>query len=254
MGLKYKQQPTGAIYGVLQDVYYLAQQFGPEFTFCFDSSKSQRKLLNADYKASREVNCDKRSIMSQLELLRTEILPQMGLINCFRQVGREGDDLIAAIVSSQSHNDPIVVSGDQDLYQLLDFCSIYEPAKRSLYTKKAFIVEYGTMPSDWSRVKAIAGCTSDDVQGVPRVGTKTAIKYLNNELKETTIAYKNIQEHSELIASNMALVSLPFPGTIVYKPKPCSFNKDAFEAVCRQYGLASFLSNIDTWNCYLSSE
>ncbi|MFH1547636.1 MAG: hypothetical protein ABIC57_04060, partial [bacterium] len=70
-----------------------------------------------------------------------------------------------------------------DLFQLLDYCTLYNISTKTLTTKEEFERNYSISSRKWHLVKTIAGCSSDNVSGAKGVGEKTAIKYLNNELK-----------------------------------------------------------------------
>ena len=58
--------------------------------------------------------------------------------------------------------------------------------------------KYRIKPFEWHKVKAIAGCSSDNVKGVAGVGEITAIKYLKGELKKESKAHQNIINKLEI--------------------------------------------------------
>ena len=75
-------------------------------------------------------------------------------------------------------------------------------------------------------MKAISGCSSDNITGIKGVGEKTAIKYLLGELKETTKTYKAIEEQKEeLWKKNGKLTKLPLEGTKVFEIKEDKVSK-----------------------------
>jgi len=100
-------------------------------------------------------------------------------------------------------------------------------------------------------VKAMAGCKSDKVAGICNVGEKTAIKYLNGNLKSTTKAYKDIKDSKDLIESNMKLVDLPMEGTGKFRLNKDRMDLPAFMKLCEDYGFQSFLRDIWEWKHYV---
>ena len=91
---------------------------------------------------------------------------------------------------------------------------IYDQRKKKQVTIDSFLAEYRIHPKEWSRVKSLAGCTTDSVQGVRGVGEITALKYFRGELGRTRKAYRAIvsPEGQALFRDNLPLVRLPFEG------------------------------------------
>jgi 5'-3' exonuclease len=171
------------------------------------------------------------------------------------QSGYESDDLIAWIVC-QVPDEYVIVTGDDDLLQLLHSetncpVCIYNLSKKKVVTEADFVAKYNIQPRSWPMVKAMGGCTTDNVRGIPGVGTESAIKYINSVLKDGAI--KNKIESSlgkELTKDCMKLVLLPFNGdrpidiisdhdTFRQREKFYSLN---FMDVFKRYGFNSFLS------------
>jgi DNA polymerase-1 len=114
-----------------------------------------------------------------------EVLGVMG-IAAIDAAGFEGDDLIATIAekAEQAGEDLLIVTGDRDTYQL-----VRDPHIRVLYNKRgvsdyalydeAGIVERtGVTPAQYSQYAALRGDPSDNLDGVPGVGEKTAAKLM----------------------------------------------------------------------------
>jgi DNA polymerase-1 len=214
-------QNTGVLYGIFR----YAQQLHAEYPhgrliWCFDTPSTLRKEIFPAYKIKRATDLEdtevvqaRKNLHDQLDLLRDSYLPAMGYKNIFWRDGYEADDVIASICKT-SKNKVVIVSSDNDLFQLLeqDWVKIHPP-KGLQITEGSFTKKYGIPPKQWAEVKVIAGCSSDGVIGVSGVGEKTAIKYLRGELKRTSKLYIKIEEHwHELIDMNRMLVRLPFPG------------------------------------------
>lgn len=257
-GLSFEDKKSGVIFGFLRQVLSLAKKYNTnDFIFSWDSKESKRKELFPEYKANRvmhkteeEKEFDQITYV-QFNTLREKIIPMLGFVNNFRVSGYESDDIIAQITKSHAKESFMIVSSDNDMLQLLDQkrVTIYNIKTKKEYTEAQMIDEYDATPMMWPMVKAIAGCVSDGVPGVVGVGEKTAIKYLNGELKDTTQAYASIRDFSDLYR-NRKLVTLPYegmPNIVLKQQKSISF--DGMYKVCTSYGFQSLLSKeaISQW-------
>lgn len=256
-GLSYKEMQTGVIFGFLNSVLELAEKFNTmQLIFAWDSKKSLRLEMYSGYKATKSVDkTDDEVVLERLSRpqfteIRDEILPELGFVNSFLQPGYEADDIIADLVVNVS-SPCTVVSRDNDLYQLLDHCNMYDIQAKSSVTKQGFKKTYGIEPSEWATVKSIAGCNTDTVEGIRGVGVITACKYLRGELKENTKAYQEIQseEGQRIIERNRKLVTLPLKGVerfTIQRQLPLKW--DRFFEMCVKYGFKSFvISKSDKW-------
>lgn len=247
--LSYKGSSTHIIFGFLNHLLYLSQQFNTNrFAFCWDSPVSLRAKLYGEYKANRSKNgtlnaeeaADLKDFHRQKDLLKTLVLPQMGFRNNFEVDGLEADDVIAQLAFfSDTRLRKIVVSTDEDLFQLLDYCSMYNITKKALTSREIFQRTYGIAPLEWIQVKALSGCSSDNIRGIPGIGVKTAVKYITGTLSSGA-AKKKIEEGGDIIQRNLELVRLPMkplPKFTLYKEV---FYSDDFFRVWDEYGFASF--------------
>lgn len=213
---------TGVIYSFIRKVISLARTHNPDdIVFTWDGGRKVRRDIFEDYsnKKRAEKTPEEKVIdncaFDQFNTLRTEVLPMLGFENNFLVKHYEADDIIASIVYGYSDkHDITMITNDKDMLQLLDDnVYMYNHVKKELITKDNFVEEYGIQPEDWAMVKAIAGCRTDEVPGVERVGEVTAIKFIKGELKDTTQAFKNIVNSYPIIERNTKLVVLPFYGT-----------------------------------------
>jgi DNA polymerase-1 len=232
-GLSYNNTPTGVLFGFFGTVLQLEGQFGPATNvFCFDSKQSKRKRLYPDYKKRRHThqNLTQNQIAAlwdlrqQIKGLRTKYLQLVGFQNIFRVPGYEADDLIAHICQNLQENErAIIISTDSDLLQCLGTqVKLYDPRKKFLWTLQRFRKIYEIDPWDWAVVKALSGCPTDGVKGIPGIGEKTAIKFINLTLSEGSKKYHKIlsQEGIAIKRRNLPLVRLPFDGLKPIKIKP----------------------------------
>lgn len=207
--------PSGLIHGFLSSFCHILKQFQPEKVYVAwdhksryrrrilknyreklerlagrDPESSAAKILEetpSQYKESRyksRTNEDHRifqeEMMPQMDALQG-ILPSLGVTQLvIHEV--EGDDLIGIAADALSDvANVVVVSSDQDLYQLLSAkVSQYDPIKKKHFTLQDFVTKYGIQPSQWVDVKALMGDTNDDIPGVPGVGEKTAVKLVKD--------------------------------------------------------------------------
>lgn len=255
--LKHGVDPTGVIFGVLREIQGTVALFkDPMVVIAADSPMSLRKDLFPGYKkrdTSKETEKEKAAkadCILQINLLKSEIFPCIGFTNVFEYGGYEADDIMAEIVYRKSNwEKPTIITGDEDIYQLLDFCNIWLSTKRKRMSSFKFKEEYGISPRQWPEVKAIGGCSSDTVPGVPGVGPKTAIEYLQGKLKPTSKKHQAIVEaqFTGVLGLMRKLVTLPYPGTPVSKLKPIVYNEDGLVYICEKYGLQTLLQDVPIW-------
>ncbi len=249
--LSFQGIPTGIYYGFINQLITAAKAIEPDkVIFFWDSKKSKRKEIFPDYKKKRNEEKTPEEIemwqdaFKQFRFLQKKILPELGFNNNLIQIGYESDDLIADYtINSPKNEHNYIVTGDDDLLQLLkENCFIYCIKDDLIYTEQDFKNDLGIDPIQWIEVKKIAGCKSDSVPGVAGVGEKTAIKYLKDELKESTKTYQKIQKSKDLILFNEKLVSLPYEKTIDTRNKTVknAFSMKAFLRMCREFDFNTF--------------
>jgi len=254
---------TGVIYGFLSRIIQFGTMFKTnQIIFCWDSNKSIRKLHYPEYKKKPPLSPEEyeelKIAKEQFELLRTDILPRIGFNNNLMKVGYEADDIIGIIVRDFL-GEYVIIAGDEDMYQLLYGCRIWQPQKNKMMTAHKLWEEYNVRPPEWTMVKQIAGCTSDNVKGIKGVHNKTAIKYLRNKLSETSKVFQAIksEEGQQIIERNRLLVSLPLAGMQAPVLAVDSLNIDKFIEVCDEFELNSFLedeSKLRDWIDLLSNK
>lgn len=261
--IKSNDIPVGIVYGFLQDIMMLGKKFSTnKFIFTWDSKKSLRKRIEPSYKAKRHVGISKAEMESlkdtwrQFELLRREILPLMGFRNIFIATGFEGDDLIAEI-SRRLKRECLIVGSDEDLFQLLDSSDMYIPGKEKIMNEAVLLHERKFTPMQWIKMKAICGCSSDEVKGIKGVGEKTLSSFFAGTLKTTYKTYNSIiKNRTKFLNKNLPLVRLPFKNT-----PHCELLKDElsyplFKDLCIEYGFTSFLEGKrnEFWINFLSED
>ena len=177
-------QVTNSVYGFCSMLLTLMKDHKPDGVIVvFDrKEKTFRHEAAPEYKAQREAQPD--ILYQQMDIIK-EMLGVMG-IAAIDAAGFEGDDLIATIAekAEQAGEDLLIVTGDRDTYQL-----VRDPHIRVLYNKRgvsdyalydeAGIVERtGVTAAQYSQYAALRGDPSDNLDGVPGVGEKTAAKLM----------------------------------------------------------------------------
>lgn len=253
-GLQTDGVATDVIYGFLSDVAYTYHELGftnASVLFTWDSETSVRKQMCSSYKANRKnTDDDKDSLYAQIEILKEDILPSLGA-QCFVQEGLEADDLMSRLALDlyRLSDSVTLVTADEDLFQMLDVCNIYNPTKQQFFTADWFQKKYHIQPADWDLVKAVAGCSSDNIKGIEGIGEKTITKYLAEELNPNTKAYQKIRsQYFDVVKKNIHLVLLPHADTKPMWPETFTkFNEDKFHQVCKDYDMKSLGRSERTW-------
>ena len=177
-------QVTNSVYGFCSMLLTLMKDHKPDGVIVVFDRKERtfRHEAAPEYKAQREAQPD--ILYQQMDIIK-EMLGVMG-IAAIDAAGFEGDDLIATIAekAEQAGEDLLIVTGDRDTYQL-----VRDPHIRVLYNKRgvsdyalydeAGILERtGVTPAQYSQYAALRGDPSDNLDGVPGVGEKTAAKLM----------------------------------------------------------------------------
>lgn len=212
---------TDPLFAFFATVVNLRERFDSDsFVFCFDRGKLKRCDLLPTYKTREGKDPEheeaRRMAKDLMRRLRVSILPGLGFENLLSQQGYEADDIIASVVMDlPKDDDAVIVSTDGDLLQLLgENVIIYNPNKQLITNEDSFKQKWNLDPSQWAVVKAMAGCHSDNIQGIRGVGEKTAAQYLNGTLQKYSARWFKIHEaNKEEINFRLGLVKLPFEGT-----------------------------------------
>jgi len=225
------QIPTNALYGFFQTIFRIVQKAHPtHIIFCLDSKeKTNRATLLETYKANRPVMPD--NMIIQMKELLGRILPAMQ-IPYFSLPGYEADDIIATLVAQyrQEADHVFILSSDRDLWQLLaeDRIKIISPAQDkqelTLFTMADLLEKTGLTPGQVVDYKALTGDPSDNIQGIPGVGPKTAQKWLTEYqsidelLKSDPPPSPKIRQYQDILRRNQVLIKLDEQVPIERKP------------------------------------
>lgn len=226
--LSFEGQGTGVAFGVIRAIEDMISLHESQvIVLAFDHpSLGLRKASLPTYKSTRNANKteeDKQADVlfgAEIQRLKKEILPLIGYRNILEKPGYEADDIIAKLAKELPENDTaVIISSDGDLLQCLsDRVICYNPTKKVAVTADDFRAKWKLDPHQWAQVKALAGCKTDDVVGIPGVGEMTAAGFFNGDLKESKDPEKKPGRYEKILANlsimnkNLKLVKLPYPG------------------------------------------
>ncbi|MBC7444757.1 MAG: DNA polymerase I [Polaromonas sp.] len=170
---------TGAIRGMVNMLQKLRKDVRSDYAVCVFDAKGPtfRDALYPAYKAQRSAMPD--DLRSQVEAIHevTRLLGWKVLV----VPGVEADDVIGtlACMASGQQVEVIISSGDKDLSQLVDehitVIDTMNDRRRDLAGVQA---EFGVPPRLMVDYQTLVGDAVDNVPGVPKVGPKTAVKWL----------------------------------------------------------------------------
>lgn len=176
-----KGQPTGAIKGVTNMLMNLKKDSeGSPIVVVFDAKgKTFRNKIYSEYKANRPPMPD--DLREQIEPLKN-ICKAIGF-PLIEIAGVEADDVIATIVklAKEKKFKAVVSSLDKDLMQLVEDpnTTIMNTMTHQIFDEKKVFEKFGVKPNQIRDMLALVGDSSDNIPGVPKVGQKTAAKWLN---------------------------------------------------------------------------
>jgi len=195
--------PTGAVKGVTNMLRNLRKE-NPDsyYLSIFDAKgKNFRHDIYKDYKANRPPMPE--DLREQLSPLK-EICNAMGM-PVIEIPKVEADDVIATLaVMGSQQGMPIVISSlDKDLMQLVEdpLVKMMNTMNNQVYDVAGVEEKFGVHPNQIIDYLALVGDTSDNIPGVPKVGPKTAVKWLA-EFKTLEGIIKNADSLTGVVGQN----------------------------------------------------
>jgi DNA polymerase I len=253
-------QVTNAVYGFTSMLINLMKDHKPTGVIvAFDRPEPTfRHEKSVEYKAQREAAPD--ILRQQMGLVR-EVVEALG-ITMLELVGFEADDIIATVAEQAKNrgDDVIIVTGDRDSYQL-----VHDPHVKVLYNRRgvsdyAFYDEAGILektgvtPALYPQYAALRGDPSDNLDGVPGVGEKTAAKLITtyggldgifaNVDKQTPKLKASLVEHEGRARRNFDMMVLVRDAPIEFDLDNVSINPNLAE-VKRLFDFLEFRSLFD---------
>ncbi|HEY9134160.1 MAG TPA: DNA polymerase I [Pseudomonadales bacterium] len=174
-----KGQPTGAIKGVAAMLRKLVDEYQPEhMVVVFDAKgKTFRDDLYPEYKAHRPPMPEELRV--QIEPLH-QLIAAMGL-PILKIEGVEADDVIGTLARQAAEQgiETVISTGDKDMAQLVnEHVTLVNTMNNSKMDVQGVVDKFGIPPELIIDYLALIGDTVDNIPGVPKVGPKTALKWL----------------------------------------------------------------------------
>ena len=215
-----KGLPTGAIKGVSNMLTNTKKQ-NPDvpIVVTFDAKgKNFRHQIFEAYKAARPPMPEE--LRPQIQPVK-DICKAMGFtVLSIAEV--EADDVIATLTKQSLHQglDVIISTLDKDLMQLVQDPKVrlYNSRDNKFYNEQKVFEKFGVHPNQITELLALVGDTSDGIPGIPKVGPKTAAKWLikYQSLEEVImnaesikgVVGQNLRDNIDILDRNLQLVSL----------------------------------------------
>ena len=196
--------PTGAVKGVTNMLRNLRNENpNSHYLAIFDAKgKNFRHSIYKDYKANRPPMPPE---------LREQLAPLKSICNAMGMPvveipDVEADDVIAtlAVMGAQRGIPMIISSLDKDLMQLVEdpLVKMVNTMNNKVYDVAGVQEKFGVHPDQIIDYLALVGDTSDNIPGVPKVGPKTAVKWLN-EFKDLEGITQNAENFPGVVGQNL---------------------------------------------------
>lgn len=173
-------EPTGAIRGVISMIRKLAKDYpGSPVAVVFDApGKTFRDDMYSEYKANRSSMPDE--LREQIQPIH-DLIRAMGLpLICIE--GVEADDVIGtyATTATEQKRATVISTGDKDMAQLVsEHVTLVNTMTDTQMDRQGVVDKFGVTPEQIVDYLALMGDSVDNIPGVPKVGPKTAAKWLN---------------------------------------------------------------------------
>lgn len=254
-------EPTSALYGVISMLRRLQQEHKADYAACvFDAKgKTFRDELYPEYKGDRpsmpdDLAAQIKPIHQAVEAMGWPILSIPGV---------EADDVIGTLARQATRDGmlTLVSTGDKDLAQIVnEQVELINTMTNERQDVDGVIERFGVRPDQIIDFLMLTGDTSDNIPGVPKVGPKTAARWLNQygsldnllahaeEIKG--VAGNNLRETQSIFPMTRQLVTIrtdcEIPGFngdwSVFLPSPQ--DRKALIELFEEYGFRTWLREL----------
>ncbi|MDY5784637.1 MAG: DNA polymerase I [Corynebacterium sp.] len=177
-------QHTNAVYGFLSMFANIVAEEKPtHVAVAFDVGRTTfRTEKFPEYKAQREAAPPE--FKGQVPLI-DDVLNDLSIVTLSKE-NFEADDIVATLVTqarAEGGYEIVIVTGDRDYLQLVDdTTTVLYPTKGvsvlTRFTPEEVEKKYGLTPAQYPDFAALRGDPSDNLPSVPKVGEKTATKWI----------------------------------------------------------------------------
>lgn len=176
---------TNGIYGFLTMYEQLIAQFDPKYVLvAFD--RATPTFRHQDYEHYKSTRQRAPGELAQQFGILKEVLTAMRVPQIDIE-GYEADDIIGTMsrAANEQGVHAILVTGDRDYLQLITpDTHVYLTKKgiteMALYDEAKMKEEYGITPMQMIEVKGLMGDKSDNIPGIPGIGEKKALSYIQD--------------------------------------------------------------------------
>lgn len=251
---------TNTVHMFMNSVKKLYNEWNPtKIYIAWDSKlirddKSYRRK-DESYKQNRDKSTWEK--VYEHEQVIKDVCNSLGVFNIYPGV-LEADDVINYLVKNITGS-KVVITTDHDMLQLIDDTTVvHNPIRKLTYTKTNFD-EHIKVPLDlYIHYKSLIGDKSDNIQGISKVGHKTALKILSKGIREslTDEEYKQYTNNLNLIDLSTATDNHPGEVDIYEQQLNESYKQnsdyDTFKKICKDINYPE--KSIDNFTMFFNKE
>jgi 5'-3' exonuclease len=259
--LQFNNVKTGMFYGFLNTLQSVANKYlATNTVIAWDITPTEQGIRRGQFqgykvrKIIKEMTPEEQKTKAEFENSYKQLMVDMQYLGFadYHLIGYEADDIIALFVKQFSNGQNIIVTKDEDMYQLINQNTwVYDPDKKIKKNIDWFRKTYGIEPLLWADYKAIAGCQSDTVPGIAGMGEKYTLQYLKGEANERII--EKVKDNIEQFNLCYELVKLPHPSLKNHKLpyKMTKLDEKRFFTFCQRYEFRSFLDKLHDFYIFM---
>ena len=253
-----KGEPTETIYGVTNMLRRLLVDYQPEHVaVVFDAKgKTFRNDIYKEYKANRPPMPD--DLREQIKPVH-DVVKAMGFpLLCVE--GVEADDVIGTLARQATEKgiETVISTGDKDMAQLVNEHVTLVNTMTEVESDIDGVKEkFGVPPERIIDYLALIGDTVDNVPGIPKVGPKTAVKWLAQyDNVEEIIAHADefkgkvgecLRDNLEQLPLSKELVTIKCDVELEDTPESLKFNgpdQDALKKLFSRFEFKTWLAEV----------
>jgi DNA polymerase I len=255
-----KGEPTGALYGVISMLRRVISEHKADYAACvFDArGKTFREELYPDYKGHRPSMPE--DLVAQIEPIHRAVAA-LGW-SVISVPGVEADDIIGTLACQATAQGvhTIISTGDKDLAQLVnEHVELVNTMTAERLDVAGVVNKFGVLPSQIVDYLMLTGDAVDNVPGVPKVGPKTAAKWLNeygsldNLIEKSSaikgVAGENLRNTIPHFPLTRQLVTIKVDCDVAFVQgleslAPAPVDKDTLIELFERYGFRSWLRDL----------